>query len=1534
MGQNYSTSLPAGPSTIETTELSDLTFERPLGGARLLRSVRCRHQDGVVVVKTYAKQSPTFPLKRYARALKLERSQTADIVNVLPYQKIRETASAGILVRQFIHSSLYDRISLRPFLENIEKKWIAFQLLCAVRDCHARGVYHADIKSENVLVTSWGWVYLTDFASTWKPVHLPEDNPNTFSTYYDTSARRTCYIAPERFLPSGEVAADDRAQWNMDVFSVGCVIAELFTEGPTFTLSQLLRYRRGDYDPTVSLLNKIDDDNVRALISSMIRLDPQERWHAQDYLDEYKGKMFPLYFYQHLHVLMQEITDPSSGRRSVTVSDANNGESDDRIDRIYHDFEMLSVSLGYDNTPHSKNTRLPGAGRGLFPMQVDLPNHRHTATSGLVTAGDNGTFILLNIITASLRSVARASSKIRACELLLAFAERVPDEAKMDRILPYIMPMLEDTDEMVLVVGLRTMTQLLSLVRVVSPVNSFLFTQYIFPRLQAFVLRKEFKHHPIVRATYAACLASLAETASRFLDMMQALRAEGSLPAASKDEEDLDAGQGTQDNYDATRQEMLDAFESQTKVFLTDTDIAVRRAFLSSVSSLCVFFGESRASDVILSHLNTYLNDPDWLLKCAFFRIIVGVAVYVGGASLEDFILPLMLQALTDPQEFVVEQALRSLASMAEIGLLQRATTWELIDTVARFEIHPNMWIKEAACHFVSAATTFLSTADIRILVAPLVQPYLKVPVCDVTETELLDALRKPIPRSVLDLALQWAERGDKSTFWKQARGCKQLSYRASGSMPSASSVADLTSKTLSRLPKTSEDEQWLGRLRNAGMRGEDEIKILAFREYLWRAGQRTRRDSESRNDKSDSDYDQVVSLTKLGITPQTVIFDADVDIYSQRMQGQDGSTDLSQALQDATKGDKLDAAQKPQSNLSAANKPANRLDLPELKQRHSGSGQSLSSSPSSGVGLLGDRSSRQRINAAGLLRGEDARNKSRPETATDDTVAAGRLNTPSSGARRKASPADGTEKQGQALARTISSRAGHNYAGNDPTVLRLLDAVYVDSFPTDSAEFGPLVQPLKRSPIPYSNGSPPKTVWRPRGQLVAVLGEHVGRVNRIVVAPNHAFFVTGGDDGFVRVWDSSRLERNVSHRSKSKQSVGEGVHVTSLCFIESTHSFICTGSDGTVHFFKVPVSDGGEHGPRVGSIQLLRTWQLPRSTTANEHAVWSEHYRGENGSTLVLATSLGRILVVELRSMSVTYELQNPAQHGTPTSFCMSRHHDWLLVGTTHGILDLWDLRFRLRLRSWVFPNAAPITRLQLYPSKRSLKKNRVCISGGSGRGEITVWSIEKLICHEIYQPADASGGKRVDPKNYELRNLDDERSESLLSRVAGAAGAEQNDGVPRSDTSASFAAMHFALNPSAKDEDSQPVLAITGGPDDKVRFWDSEGPDGCTVVSGTGAGMESIFTISSLGLDTKVLTEKFQPTAKSADGGGDASRKRAVSTSAQGGRAGRNEAIRTSAQSLLDRHLDTVTDVAILERPFGMVLSADRSGQIFVHQ
>jgi phosphoinositide-3-kinase, regulatory subunit 4 len=228
----------------------------------------------------------------------VEREALSDIANIYDYQTFVETDKAGYIVRQWVASNLYDRIrykdnvcnivlipltmmvhSTRPFLSSIEKKWIAFQILNALRDARNRKISHGDIKSENILVTSWNWVYLSDFAS-YKPTYLPLDDPSDFSFFFDTSGRRTCYIAPERFYTAAtnpEISAkkfklatdevegkrDGKVNEAMDCFSVGCVIAELFLEGaPLFTLSQLFKYREGEFN-VENHLSAIDDEGVR-----------------------------------------------------------------------------------------------------------------------------------------------------------------------------------------------------------------------------------------------------------------------------------------------------------------------------------------------------------------------------------------------------------------------------------------------------------------------------------------------------------------------------------------------------------------------------------------------------------------------------------------------------------------------------------------------------------------------------------------------------------------------------------------------------------------------------------------------------------------------------------------------------------------------------------------------------------------------------------------------------------------------------------------------------------------------------------------------------------------------------------------------------------------------------------------------------------------------------------------------------------------------------------------------------------------------
>lgn len=774
MGQGFSlTTLSAGSANIDVPELADLRYEKSLGAARFMKTVRARHKDGLVVARVVMKPYAQFNLDRYVRRLVEERKLLADVPNALGYHRILETAVGGYLVRQYIHSSLYDRLSTRPFLEEIEKKWLSFQLLCAIRDCHARNIYHGDIKTENILVTSWNWLYLTDFSASYKPPFLPEDNPADFSFYFDMSGRRTCYLAPERFLSPGTLPEGEGViTWAMDIFSVGCVIAELFLESPIFSLSQLFKYRQGEYDPAQLHLNKIQDKDVRELIMHMIQLDPNSRMSAEDYLEHWQGKVFPHYFYGFLQQYMHSITDPSSGRKPVTTVNEHLGEPDDRIEQIYSDFDKIShlLSSNEGSVPEKPQHSPPKPNAGLFPLCIDIPNYQHQASPTPSLAVDDGNLIFLTIVVTCLRGTARASARLRGLELLLAFAEKLTDEAKLDRVVPYVATLLTDRSIQVKIAALRTMTQILDMVHVVSPINAYVFPEYILPRLERYLPDSSTTVSPLVRMHYAWCIGTLATTAARYLNIIQALRAEGTLTAAAQETEEELTSSVHRNQFDADRQNLLEAFEKHTKSLLVDSDSSVRRAMLRSVAELCVFFGSPKANDVVLSHLNTYLNDPDWMLKCAFFDAIVGVAVFVGGASLEGYILPLMVQALTDPEEFVVEKVIRALSSIAELGLFQRSKTWELVDIVARLTMHPNIWIREAATQFIATASKYLSVADSHSILVNLIRPYLKIVPSEFTELRLLDSIKKPLPRIVMEMASNWVTQAQKGLFWVPAK--------------------------------------------------------------------------------------------------------------------------------------------------------------------------------------------------------------------------------------------------------------------------------------------------------------------------------------------------------------------------------------------------------------------------------------------------------------------------------------------------------------------------------------------------------------------------------------------------------------------------------------------------------------------------------------------------------------------------------------------------------------------------------------------
>ncbi|CAG8628971.1 18854_t:CDS:10 [Dentiscutata erythropus] len=1610
MGNNISstaTSIATAGIDSYVSELGDIEYER--SSARFMKTIRGRHKEGLVVIKIFIKPEPGLSLSNVVKSLQDERDALSEVPNAFSYQRIIETEKAGYLIRH-----------TRPFLNCIEKKWITYQILCGVHDAHTRGIYHGDIKTENVLVTSWNWVYLADFAG-YKPTYLPEDNPADFSFFFDTSSRRTCYIAPERFYkPGSEIdrrkgelefgEKDGAITPAMDIFSLGCVIAELFLEGtPIFSLAQLFKYRTGEYDPGV-YLEKIEDADIRAMVKHMIHVDPSQRYTAEQYLQEWRGTAFPQYFYTFLHQYIGSVTDhhnqahprtlATNGTNktvepqgsNIATSTIVNTDADDKIERVYYEFDKIAFFLGFysenvqDTEMVVNNSHSDKVGESSRPiievsspnatpaLTVDLhiPNYDYFALKNKKRKkhADDGALIFLSLICATIRNAAYPSSKLHALDMLLAIGQHLEDEFKLDRLVPYLIALLSDEVGLVRANTVKTLAHLLSMVDTITPSNATIFPEYIMPKLRKFATDPEV----LVRITYAQCIAIFAETALRFLELTQAT--EDYLNVTDNDAEIEGSYEAT---YDATLHDLQSIIQEQVTTLLIDTDSAVKRALLSNITSLCIFFGKQKANDVLLSHMITYLNDRDWMLRSAFFESIVGVGTFVGNRSLEEYILPLMIQSLSDAEEYVVEKVLNSLTSLAELGLFPKMKLWELIAIISPLMCHPGIYIRYGTIAFVASAVKLLPTTDVWCIVYPIIRPFLQAEIAEVTESNLLENVKEPIPRPVFDKAVSWASKSNKSLFWKQAKE-RKANKSASTTVSGNSSVTSLLSRRTSTLAinagkinKSEEDEQNLETMRGMGMTYEDEEKIIAMRDYIYKLSV-SKINTRPRLDESLKMEDGSIVLKNLGITPHNVfVMPTNSDGHTTRnntllpngtnVVGTPGAKNSKASLADppfsrvssesnlqllkAEEQARLISTSLREARINAEGKfPAKPISSslqPEFVTGTSSSTTQRKNLPNpitinasymnSQDSLVPSLSTPLRERHSSLVKRPIESPKAAPATSTNTTAVIGTMEMPLPAASKSdvslnsingnASPHVeeisaiknlGPQVEEIPTRKNLGTFVSSTYEGNDRNVKNLLDSLYLEAFPEPMPEFGPRVT---KSLVPRpGTAARLKTIanWRPEGALVAHMTEHKLSINQICVSPDHNFFASCSDDGTIKIWDCARFVKNFNSRSRVTYSQ-QGGKIKCMTFIDSTHCIAAASDNGSIHIFRVDYLPSVPV-PKYGKLQNVRETYL-----SGEYAVAMEHYDTGTESILFYATSKGNICGLDLRTMQIVWKFENPKSHGVITAMVSDKKHRWLLIGTSRGIFTLWDLRFRIQIRSWVHPTKSRISRLLLHPQ---IGNQKWWVIIAAGKNEVSIWDIEKVECKEVF-------GVRADEKiggvSLDMFKAVEPPGPNDILRSAFTA----HESSFSADNSIRAVLYPYECN-----------YMITGGSDRKIRFWDNNRIDDSYVIVGSDTD-EARPTYNTRPFDgIKVHYEILSSTSSSSQNsthsnGHNSSNHRNSSTkrpSANNNKSynnGKNQLI-FYQQLLLKNHLDCITDLAITEIPHPMLISGDRDGVIKV--
>lgn len=332
---------------------------------------------------------------------------------------------------------------------------------------------------------------------------------------------------------------------------------------------------------------------------------------------------------------------------------------------------------------------------------------------------------------------------------------------------------------------------------------------------------------------------------------------------------------------------------------------------------------------------------------------------------------------------------------------------------------------------------------------------------------------------------------------------------------------------------------------------------------------------------------------------------------------------------------------------------------------------------------------------------------------------------------------------------------------------------------------------------------------------LIAHLNSHTASINGIAVSSDHLFFVTCSDDKTVKVWDSARLERNVTSKPRHTYTQHHS-RVKCVCMLERHHAFASAAEDGSLHVVRVHVNQSGSL-PKYSRLQIVREHRLEKP---GEYARCMAHFTtgtwlthilrlvvltpvSDSASNLIYATNFSTIVMFDLLTMRTSLVMENPKQFGPIADFCLDRKKKWLVTATSSGVLSLWDLRFGLLLRTWSIGSSYGLSS-EAGPTgyNAGIRIRSCCLHPSKGRGRwimvavdypedqngsvlIEVWDIEKAALVEWYirrsSPAPSSSTTKPQAPNMDIPQLSSASSASYTPPTS----------ADTSDTAAAIAAL-----------------------------------------------------------------------------------------------------------------------------------------------
>lgn len=104
----------------------------------------------------------------------------------------------------------------------------------------------------------------------------------------------------------------------------------------------------------------------------------------------------------------------------------------------------------------------------------------------------------------------------------------------------------------------------------------------------------------------------------------------------------------------------------------------------------------------------------------------------------------------------MIVRCINAMAELTSLGMLEKISLHSLLKETVPYLIHPNLWIRQATCDFISSAAKQMSEVDVLVKLGRILEPFVREEVIQVqTPAIVFSKLHEHLPRDLFEMVLK-----------------------------------------------------------------------------------------------------------------------------------------------------------------------------------------------------------------------------------------------------------------------------------------------------------------------------------------------------------------------------------------------------------------------------------------------------------------------------------------------------------------------------------------------------------------------------------------------------------------------------------------------------------------------------------------------------------------------------------------------------------------------------------------------------------